>query len=65
MRKCIDCGVELTKETQSFHQPQIRCLKCYEIFAGGVKETLEKMIKDMEPFNIEQTDVRRSDLTGL
>lgn len=47
MKNCIDCGVELTEKTRSAHQPEIRCLNCFEIFADGVEETLENMIKDM------------------
>lgn len=47
MKTCIDCNIKLTEETRSKHQPKIRCLKCFEIFADKTTETLENMIKDM------------------
>jgi len=48
MKNCIDCGMKLTEETRSAHQPELRCLECFEIFADGVEETLKDMIRDME-----------------
>lgn len=49
MRTCIDCGRKLTKEIRSFHQPEIRCLECFEIHSEDVTKTLENMLKEMEP----------------
>lgn len=46
MKNCIDCGIKLTKENRSIHQPKIRCTKCFEVFADGVEETLENMLKE-------------------
>lgn len=37
---CIDCGTRLTPETQSRHQPTIRCLNCFRGFSEGVEAVL-------------------------
>lgn len=60
MKTCIDCGRKLNEEIRSFHQPEIRCLECFEIFADGVEETLENMIKEMEPIDNENKGSQRS-----
>jgi len=48
MKNCIGCGIELTRKTRSAHQPEIRCLKCFNVFTNEVKETLKSMIKTPE-----------------
>lgn len=40
MKKCIDCGVELSVENKSRHQPSIRCLQCFSYFADDVSLVL-------------------------
>ena len=40
MRRCIDCGCELTPQNRSRHQPTIRCLGCFQRFAEGVEAVL-------------------------
>lgn len=40
MKKCIDCGVELTETNKSPHQPSIRCRRCFGFFADGVTAVL-------------------------
>ena len=44
MNKCIDCGIELTVKNKSKHQPDIRCLVCFKIFADKTTATLEDML---------------------
>ena len=60
MKNCIDCNTELTDETRSLHQPEIRCLKCFESFSDGVEEVLKSMIKDME--NEDESSTELSEL---
>ena len=37
---CCDCGVELTDENRSGHQPNIRCSECFQSFSGRVEDVL-------------------------
>ena len=46
--KCIDCKNPLTAKTRSKHQPGIRCLACFELFADETRDTLQNMIKNMK-----------------
>ena len=45
LKNCIDCGVKMNKENRSKHQPAIKCLKCFDIFADKTTKLLEDMIK--------------------
>ena len=38
MKKCIDCNKGLTKKNRSRHQPDTRCLKCFDGFSGRVDD---------------------------
>ncbi len=43
MTQCIDCGVELNPDNRSNHQPSIRCLACFEVFAAKTTAMFEAM----------------------
>jgi len=43
MKTCTDCGVELTAENRSIHQPSIRCLACFEAFCVRTTAMFEEM----------------------
>lgn len=45
LKNCIDCRCELNNDNRSKHQPAIRCLKCFTVFADKTRKTLEDMIK--------------------
>uniref|UniRef100_A0A6M3JFU0 Uncharacterized protein n=1 Tax=viral metagenome TaxID=1070528 RepID=A0A6M3JFU0_9ZZZZ len=44
LKHCISCGVEMTPENRSKHQPGIRCLACYAQFSDEVKKMLTHML---------------------
>jgi len=41
MSKCVDCGLELSPENKSKHQPSIRCLACFEAFGARITAMFE------------------------
>jgi len=45
MKKCIECGRELTPNVASLHQPSIRCRECFDAFADRVVGVLTGTLK--------------------
>jgi hypothetical protein len=59
MSKCISCGVRLTDENRSPHQPTIRCRKCFGIFSNGVEAVLEGRANSSQEFMDQATEAAK------